>query len=338
MSAPTSDAAVMHAIVAEQPGGPEVLRWTQVPRPQPGPGEVLIEVSASAVNRADLLQRQGLYPPPPGASTIIGLECSGTVAALGPGVDSLQMGQQVVALLAGGGYAQFVSVPAGQVMPVPTPIDLVDAASLPEVACTVWSNLVMVAGLQQGQWLLVHGGGSGIGTFAIQLARAMGVRVAVTAGSQAKLEACRLLGAEVLINYREHDFVAACAEATAGLGIDVILDIMGASYLEGNVSALGRNGHVCVIGLQGGTKAELDLGAALRKNATIHAMSLRGRSESEKADICNQVTKRIWPWVQAGLIQPVIGARLPMREAAEAHRMLAAGEVTGKILLTIDGI
>lgn len=337
MSGPSHLPAMMKAIVAEKPGGPEELRWTQVPRPEPGPGEVLIEVAASAVNRADLLQRQGLYPPPPGASTIIGLECSGTIAALGSGVSSLQVGEQVVALLAGGGYAQFVSVPAGQVMPVPTPVGVVDAASLPEVACTVWSNLVMVAGLRQGQWLLVHGGGSGIGTFAIQLARAMGVRVAVTAGSQGKLDACARLGADVLINYREQDFVAVCTDATAGQGIDVILDNMGAAYLERNVSTLGRNGHLCVIGLQGGTKVELDLGAALRKNTTIHAMSLRGRPESEKAEVCRQVVQHVWPWIQAGLIQPMIGARLPMREAAEAHRMLADGEVTGKVLLTLEG-
>lgn len=327
---------VMQAIVASEPGGPEVLQWTTVPRPEPGPGEVLIEVAASAVNRADLLQRQGLYPPPPGASQIIGLECSGVVADRGPGVDSVQVGQPVVALLAGGGYAQYVAVPAGQVMPVPAPVSLLDAAALPEVACTVWSNLVMVAGLRQGQWLLVHGGGSGIGTFAIQLAKAMGVRIAVTAGSAAKLAACAELGAEVLINYREQDFVDACDEATAGRGVDVILDNMGAAYLERNVTALARDGQLCVIGLQGGTRAELDLGTALRKNATVHAMSLRGRPESQKAEICSEVAQRVWPWVQAGLIQPVIGARLPMDQAASAHQILQDGDVTGKVLLTID--
>ena len=337
MTMPATDAPLMHAVIASEPGGPQVLQWTQVPRPQPGPGEVLIKVAASAVNRADLLQRQGLYPPPPGASQVIGLECSGRIAALGSGVDSVQIGEPVVALLAGGGYAQYVAVPVGQVMPVPEPIDLIDAACLPEVACTVWSNLVMVAGLRQGQWLLIHGGGSGIGTFAIQLARAMGVRIAVTAGSQAKLDACEQLGAEVLIDYREDDFAAACAEATGGQGVDVILDNMGASYLERNVSALARNGHLCVIGLQGGTKAELDLGAALRKNATVHAMSLRGRPESEKAQICVQVVEHVWPWVQAGLITPVIGGRVRMDEAASAHQMLQDGVVTGKILLTVDG-
>ena len=326
----------MHAVVATQPGGPEVLEWTTVPLPVPGPGEVLVQVAASAVNRADLLQRQGLYPPPAGASEIIGLECSGVVSALGPGVTSGQLGQQVVALLAGGGYAQAVAVPVGQVMPIPAPISVVDAAALPEVACTVWSNLVMVAGLRQGQWLLVHGGGSGIGTFAIQMARAMGVRIAVTAGSQAKLDACEELGAEVLVNYHEQDFVEACLAATGGQGVDVILDNMGAAYLERNVQVLGRNGHLCVIGLQGGMKAEFDLGVALRKNATVHAMSLRGRPEAEKAQICRQVVEHVWPWVQAGLIHPVIGARLPMSEASTAHRMLHDGEVTGKVLLTID--
>jgi len=326
----------MSAIVATEPGGPEVLQWTTVTRPEPAPGEVLVQVAASAVNRADLLQRQGLYPPPPGASTIIGLECSGIVAALGPGVASVQVGQPVVALLAGGGYAEAVAVPVGQVMPVPAPIDLIDAAALPEVACTVWSNLIMVAGLQQGQWLLVHGGGSGIGTFAIQLARAMGVRTVVTAGSQAKLAACERLGAEVLVNYREQDFVQTCAEVTGGHAVDVILDNMGAAYLERNLTALARNGHLCVIGLQGGTKAELDLGAALRKNATVHAMSLRGRPEAEKAEICRQVVEHVWPWVQAGLIEPVIGARLPMEQAATAHQLLQDGDVTGKVLLTVE--
>jgi putative PIG3 family NAD(P)H quinone oxidoreductase len=326
----------MQAIIASEPGGPEVLRWQDVPTPVPGPGEVLIRIAASAANRADLLQRQGLYPPPPGASDIIGLECSGTIAAVGDGVTSHRPGDEVVALLAGGGYAQFVAVPSGQVMPVPTPISLIDAAALPEVACTVWSNLVMVGGMHQGQWLLVHGGGSGIGTFAIQLARAMGVRVAVTAGSQAKLQACAALGAEVLIDYREQDFVEACLQATSGAGVDLILDNMGAAYLERNIRALARNGHLLVIGLQGGITAQIDLNAMLRKNATVHALSLRGRPESEKAEICAQVVRQVWPWVHAGLISPVVGARLPLREASRAHQLLQDGEVTGKVLLIAD--
>lgn len=328
--------STMHAVIASEPGGPDVLRWQEVPVPVPGPGEVLIRVAASAANRADLLQRQGLYPPPPGASDIIGLECSGTITAVGAGVTSHRAGDAVVALLAGGGYAQFVAVPAGQVMPVPTPISLIDAAALPEVACTVWSNLVMVGGMHQGQWLLVHGGGSGIGTFAIQLARAMGVRVAVTAGSQAKLQACAALGAEVLIDYREQDFVEACLQSTSGTGVDLILDNMGAAYLERNVRALARNGHLLVIGLQGGITAQIDLNAMLRKNATVHAMSLRGRPESEKAEICAQVVRQVWPWVHAGLISPVIGARLPLRDASRAHQLLQDGEVTGKVLLIAD--
>ncbi|MBU6245936.1 MAG: NAD(P)H-quinone oxidoreductase [Actinomycetales bacterium] len=328
--------STMHAVIASEPGGPEVLRWQEVPVPVPGPGEVLIRVAASAANRADLLQRQGLYPPPPGASDIIGLECSGTITEVGAGVTSHRPGDEVVALLAGGGYAEFVAVPAGQLMSVPTPISLIDAAALPEVACTVWSNLVMVGGMHQGQWLLVHGGGSGIGTFAIQLARAMGVRVAVTAGSQAKLQACAQLGAEVLIDYREQDFVEACLQATSGAGVDLILDNMGAAYLERNVRALARNGHLLVIGLQGGITAQLDLNAMLRKNASVHAMSLRGRPESEKAEICAQVDRQVWPWVQAGLIAPVIGARLPLHEASRAHQLLQDGEVTGKVLLIAD--
>ena len=324
----------MRAIVISEPGDPEVLRWTDVAAPIAGAGEVLIDVAATAVNRADLLQRQGNYPPPPGASDILGLECSGTIAALGAGVTSRAVGDRVTALLAGGGYAEQVAVPVGQLMSVPSTVSLHDAAALPEVACTVWSNLVMTAGLAQGQWLLIHGGGSGIGTMAIQVAKALGARIAVTAGSAEKLEACGALGAELLINYRIEDFVEVMAEATAGRGVDVILDNMGAAYLERNISALATNGRLAIIGLQGGIKAEVNLGAMLRKNATVYARSLRGRPLAEKAAICLEVERSIWPWIDAGLIAPVIGARLPMSDAADAHRLLESGAVTGKILLT----
>ncbi|MDA3022849.1 MAG: NAD(P)H-quinone oxidoreductase [Actinomycetota bacterium] len=325
----------MRAIILTEPGGPDQLRWQEVATPVPGPGEVLIDVAATAVNRADILQRQGNYAPPPGASQILGLECSGVISALGPGVKTVKVGQEVTALLAGGGYAEQVAAPVGQLMSVPTGIALTAAASLPEVACTVWSNIVMTAHLTEGEWLLIHGGGSGIGTMAIQVARALGARVAVTAGSTAKLDSCEQLGAEVLINYQEQDFVEVIADVTGGRGADVILDNMGAAYLERNVQALARNGRLAIIGMQGGVKAELNINALLRKNGTVHAASLRGRPESEKAAICQQVERTIWPWIPAGIVTPVIGATMALADAAAAHQLLESGAVTGKIVLTV---
>jgi NADPH:quinone reductase-like Zn-dependent oxidoreductase len=220
-------------------------------------------------------------------------------------------------------------------MSVPSGLDLITAACLPEVACTVWSNIVMTAHLAEGEWLLIHGGGSGIGTMAIQVARALGARVAVTAGSKAKLAICEQLGAEIMINYQDQDFVEVMNDVTGGRGVDVILDNMGAAYLERNVLALARNGRLAIIGMQGGIKAELNINTLLRKNGTVHAASLRGRPESEKSAICQQVERNIWPWVHAGLVTPVIGATLPLPEAAAAHQLLESGEVTGKIVLTV---
>lgn len=324
----------MRAIIVTEPGGPDQLRWQEVAAPILGPGEVLIDVAATAVNRADILQRQGNYAPPPGASQILGLECSGVISALGPGVTTVKVGQEVTALLAGGGYAEQVAAPVGQLMSVPTGLTLTAAASLPEVACTVWSNIVMTAHLTEGEWLLIHGGGSGIGTMAIQVARALGARVAVTAGSAAKLKVCEQLGAEVLINYQEQDFVEVIADVTGGRGADVILDNMGASYLERNVQALARNGRLAIIGMQGGSKAELNINTLLRKNGTVHAASLRGRPEPEKAEICQQVERNIWPWVHAGIVNPAIGATMALQDAAAAHQLLESGAVTGKIVLT----
>ena len=324
----------MHAITFAEHGGPEVLQWAKVPDPTPGPGDVIIDVAASAVNRADLLQRQGHYPPPPGASDILGLECSGTISAVGAAISLDHIGEKVVALLAGGGYAEKVSVPFGQLMSVPPGIGLVEAAGLPEVACTVWSNLDMVANLSEGEWLLVHGGGSGIGTMAIQIGRALGARVAVTAGSQEKLDRCAALGAEVLINYREQDFVEVVKDETGGRGVNVILDNMGAAYLARNVDALARDGRLVTIGLQGGSTAELNMGTLLRKNASVHATSLRGRPESEKAAICAQVERTVWPWINAGVVSPVIDRVLPMKDAAYAHTLVADGAVTGKVILS----
>lgn len=323
----------MHAIVIDTPGDAEVLQWREVADPTPGPGEVLVEVAASAVNRADILQRKGFYPPPPGASEIPGLECSGRIIALGPGVDSVAIGDDVCCLLAGGGYATRVAVPVGQCMPIPAGVDVVTAAGLPEVACTVWSNLVMVAGLTRGDWLLVHGGAGGIGTMAIQVARLLGAHVAVTAGSQAKLDTCAELGAEVCVNYRDQDFVDVIRTETGGRGVDVVLDNMGAAYLQRNVDVLTRGGRVVIIGLQGGVKGEIDLGVLLRKSATIHATTLRSRPTDEKADICDAVERHVWPWIAAGLLRPVIDRTVPMADAASAHRALEAGEITGKVLL-----
>ncbi|WP_431945375.1 NAD(P)H-quinone oxidoreductase [Actinacidiphila sp. bgisy167] len=323
----------MHAITIPEPGGPDALVWAEVPDPVPAEGEVLVDVAATAVNRADLLQRQGFYDPPPGASPYPGLECSGRVAAVGPGVSGWSVGDEVCALLAGGGYAGKVAVPAGQLLPVPKGVGLVEAAALPEVVCTVWSNVFMIAHLRPGETLLVHGGSSGIGTMAIQLAKAVGAKVAVTAGSADKLAKCRELGADLGINYREQDFTAEVREAFGGA--DVILDIMGAKYLGRNIDALAVNGRLAVIGLQGGAKGELDLGRMLAKRAAITATSLRGRPLEEKAAIVAAVREHVWPLLESGVVRPVVDRALPMREAAEAHRLVEASTHVGKVLLTL---
>ncbi|WBC13016.1 NAD(P)H-quinone oxidoreductase [Micromonospora sp. WMMA1998] len=322
----------MRAITITEPGGPEALVWTEVPDPEPGPGEVVVEVRASAVNRADLLQRQGHYPPPPGAPAYPGLECSGTVRALGPDVTGWAVGQEVCALLAGGGYAEQVAVPAGQLLPVPAGVDLVDAAALPEVACTVWSNVVDLARLAEGDTLLVHGGGSGIGTFAIQLGVALGATVVVTARS-AKHDRLRELGAAHTIDYREQDFVEEVRRVTDGRGADVVLDIMGASYLPRNVAALATGGRLVVIGMQGGRKGELDLGMLLAKRGSVHATALRSRPVAEKAAITRGVREQVWPLVEAGRVRPVVHARVRMADAADAHRLVETNDHLGKVLL-----
>lgn len=321
----------MRAITIREPGGPEVLEWTEVADPEPGRGEVLIDVAASAVNRADVMQRQGHYPPPPGASEIPGLECSGTIARLGEDVEGWQVGDEVCALLAGGGYAEKVVVPAVQLLPVPGEIELTTAAGLPEVACTVWSNIVLHARLAEGEVLLVHGGAGGIGTHAIQVGKALGATVAVTAGSEQRLERCRQLGADITVNYREQDFVAELKTQTGGA--DVILDNMGAKYLGRNVDALTTGGRLVVIGMQGGRKGELDLGKLLGKRASVAATSLRARPVPEKGEIVAQVREHLWPLVQQGSVLPVVDQVLPMADAAAAHRNLDEGGVFGKILL-----
>jgi putative PIG3 family NAD(P)H quinone oxidoreductase len=324
----------MQAITIPEPGGPEALVWAEVPDPEPGPGEVIVAVRASAVNRADLLQRQGHYLPPPGAPAYPGLECSGVVAALGPDVTGWAVGQEICALLAGGGYAERVAVPAGQLLPVPAGVDLVDAAALPEVACTVWSNVVALARLAEGETLLVHGGGSGIGTFAVQLGVALGATVVVTARS-AKHERLRELGAAHTIDYREQDFVEEVRAVTGGRGADVILDIMGASYLPRNVAALATGGRLVVIGMQGGRKGELDLGMLLAKRASVAATALRSRPLAEKAEIVRGVREQVWPLVEAGRVRPVVDRRVPMADAAQAHRLVESNDHLGKVLLVV---
>ncbi|QVQ50442.1 NAD(P)H-quinone oxidoreductase [Spiractinospora alimapuensis] len=326
----------MHAIVVEEPGGPEALTWREVPDPRPEAGEALIEVTATAVNRADVMQRRGAYPPPPGAPPYLGLECSGRIVELGPDVTSWQVGDEVCALLSGGGYAERVAVPAGQLLPVPSGVDLVHAAALPEVACTVWSNVFMVGGLTSGESVLVHGGGSGIGTFAIQLAHARGARVLTTAGSDEKLATCRSLGADVTINYRAESFRDRVRAETDGAGVDVILDIMGGSYLEDNVASLATDGDLVVIGLMGGRQAELDLGRMLVKRLSVHATTLRARPEAEKARIVAEVREHVWPLIEAGTIRPIVDRTMPLASAAEAHRVLESSEHIGKIVLTSD--
>ena len=325
----------MHSIVVASKGR---LSWQEVTDIAPNDGEILIKVSAAGVNRADLLQAAGKYPPPPGASETLGLEVSGTVAELGDGVTGWDVGQQVCALLAGGGYAEFVAVPAGQVMPIPDSVPVHHAAALPEVACTVWSNLVMTANLTAGQLVLIHGGASGIGTHAIQVARALGSRVAVTAGAKNKLDLCAELGAEITIGYRDEDFVERIRTESGGAGADVILDIMGAAYLDRNVDALATDGRLVIIGMQGGVKAELNLGKLLGKRAGVIATALRSRPVSgpgSKSAIVNDVVANVWPMISDGEVRPIIGAEFGIEQAGAAHELLESGEVAGKIVLRV---
>lgn len=326
----------MHAVVITEPGGPEVLRWTEVPDPRPGRGEVVLDVAAAGVNRADMMQRQGHYPPPPGAPPYPGLECSGIIAAVGAGVTGWQPGDQACALLAGGGYAEKVAVPAGQLLPVPESTTLIEAAAFPETVCTVYANVFQGARLAKGETLLIHGGSSGIGTTAIQLGKLAGAVVAVTAGSQEKLDACRRLGADITINYRDDDFAEALMEATGGHGADVILDIIGAGYLAKNIAALAPDGRIANIGLQQGRRAELDFAALMAKRGTIMSTSLRARPVEQKAAIVAAVAASVWPFVDAGEVRPVIHCELPMAQAAEAHRIMTASSHTGKIVLRTE--
>jgi putative PIG3 family NAD(P)H quinone oxidoreductase len=324
----------MKAVLTKGAGGPEMLEVVELANPVPGPGEVLIDVVAAGLNRADVQQLRGVYPPPPGASEILGLEVSGRIAALGDGAEGFAVGDAVVALLSGGGYAEQVAVPAGQVLPVPDGVEVATAAGLPEVAATVFSNLFMAAGVKAGEHVLIHGGAGGIGTMAIQLVAAFGAVPMVTAGSAAKLELARELGAKVLINYKEQDFVAEVRAATGGHGADVILDVVGAKYLQQNVDALATAGRLVVIGLQGGARAELNLGQLMAKRAAIIATTLRARPTEEKSAIMRAVQEHVWPLVAEGKVHAQVNRTFSLDDVAQAHSYFASGEHTGKILLT----
>lgn len=323
----------MYAVVISEPGGPEVLKWQEGPDVTPGPDEIVIDVAAAGVNRADVVQRQGFYPPPPGASPYPGLECSGRVIELGANVTDWQLGDEVCALLPGGGYAEQVAIDQSLVLPVPAGVSLVDAAGLVEVAATVYSNLAGFAGLASGETLLVHGGSGGIGTFAIQWATRLGATVLTTA-RRGNAEALRALGARLVIDYRDEDFVEQVAAHTDGAGADVILDHIGAAYLERNISVLASDGRLAIIGMQGGRKAELNLSALMAKRGRLMAAGLRSRPLAQRAAILQDVRRHIWPEIAAGAIAPMVAARLPMTEAVAAHELMAGGGYVGKILLT----
>jgi putative PIG3 family NAD(P)H quinone oxidoreductase len=326
----------MTAIEIGNPGGPEVLRPVQRPTPEPGPREVLIAVAAAGVNRPDILQRQGKYAPPPGASDIPGLEIAGRVAACGNDVREWKEGDTVCALVAGGGYAQYCAAPVPQCLPVPKGLDLVQAAALPETVFTVWTNLFERGRLAAGETLLVHGGASGIGTTAIQMARARGVRVFATAGSKDKCAACERLGAERAIDYSREDFAAVVAEKTAGRGVDVILDMVGGDYLPRNLASLAFEGRLVQIAFLKGPRAEIDLMTLMHRRLTLTGSTLRARSIEEKGRIARAVRENVWPQIEKGEVRPVLHATFPLAAAAEAHRALESGTHVGKIVLTVS--
>jgi len=326
----------MHAITFSHPGPPEVLAWSDTPAPAPTADEVVINIQAAGINNADLLQRRGAYPVPAGASPILGLECSGTVSWVGNHASGWKVGDRVCALLTGGGYAEQVAVPWEQVLPIPRGVDLIEAAGLPEAACTVYSNLYMKTELRSGMSVLIHGGGSGIGTFAIQWAKALGVTVVTTAGSNEKLNRCAALGADVLINYRETDFSEQTLLATDGKGVDRILDIVGADYLARNLSCLALDGHLVIIGSTGSrSDPPLPLRSLMTKRHSVSATTLRARPREQKAAIVKAVRENVWPLIESGQILPVIDSVLPMSNAADGHRLLAEGHTVGKVLLRI---
>lgn len=329
---PVTTVEHMRAVIVEEPGGPDSLVVADLPDPEPGPGEVAVRVAAAGVNRADLLQRQGHYPPPPGITDVLGLECSGVVEELGEGVTGLDLGDEVCVLLSGGGYAERVVAPAGQVVPVPAGTSLIEAAAIAETYATVWSNVFMLAGLREGEKLLVHGGASGIGTTAIQLAKAFGATVVTTVGSEEKAEVVRRLGADAVVNYHEDDFVETCQDLG---GVDVVLDIIGGKYLAQNVASLARGGRIVVIGMQGGRKGELNLGALLAKQGSVAATSLRFRPLEEKAAIMAELVEKVWPLIEDGTLGPVVHEAVPLSRVADAHRILEESSHVGKVVLDV---
>ena len=326
----------MIAISVAEPGGPEVLRPIELVTPVAGPGDLLIRVAAAGVNRPDIMQRRGLYPPPPGASEIPGLEVSGTVAEVGSAVRGWRVGDTVCALVAGGGYAEYCIAAASQCLPPPTGVALLTAAGIPETTFTVWSNVFERGRLAAGETILIHGGSSGIGTTAIQMARALGARVLTTAGSEAKCAACLALGAERAINYRTVNFVTAVNDATEGRGVDVVLDMVAGDYVQRNLDVLAMDGRLVIIGRQRGTKSEIDIMPILRRRLTLTGSTLRTRPAAEKGAIAAAVHRHVWPLFESGAMQVIVHATFPLRDAAAAHRLMESSEHIGKILLRVE--
>ena len=327
----------MRAVVVPEPGGPQALRLVRRPDPSPGPGELLVRVMATSVNRADVLQRQGRYPPPAGATEVLGLEAAGEVAAVGPDVEGWAPGDGVCALLAGGGYAELVTVPAAVALPLPPGLSAVQAAAVPEVFATAFDNVLVRGRLVSGETVLLHGGASGVGTAAIQLARRAGARVLVSAGSPRRVDACRALGADDGFVYRDADIPAEVRARTAGRGADVILDVVGGAYLQANLAALAVEGRLVVIGLQGGAGADLDLALVLRRRLTVTGSTLRSRSVAEKAALARRLRDEVWPGFADGSLRPVIDRVLPLERVADAHAALEASQHVGKIVLRVAG-
>ena len=325
----------MKAVEIAQPGGPEVLRIAERPVPSMKPGEVLVKVAAAGVNRPDVEQRRGNYPPPPGASDIPGLEIAGTVVACGEGAGAWREGDAVTALVAGGGYAEYCTAPAEQCLPVPKGLSMAEAATLPETFFTVWHNVFDRVKLKTGEIFLVHGGSSGIGTTAIQLAKAFGAKVYTTAGTAEKCEACLKLGADRAINYKTEDFAAIIKEETGGKGVNVILDMVAASYLKQNISSLATEGRIAMIALLGGREATIDLGQFLRKRITLTGSALRPRSIAEKGAIAKSLLQNVWPLIEAGKVKPVMDSMLPLADAAKAHARMESSAHIGKIALIV---
>jgi NADPH2:quinone reductase len=326
----------MIAIEITQPGGPEVLVPVDRPEPTIGPGEVLVKVAAAGVNRPDVLQRQGRYPPPPGITDIPGLEIAGTIARIASGVTAWQVGDRVCALVSGGGYSEFCAVPAPQCLPVPRGMDFTHAAAIPETTFTVWTNVFERGKLSRGESILIHGGSSGIGTTAIQLARALGARVFATAGSAEKCAACEAIGAEHAVNYREGDFVAAVKEFTNGRGVDVVLDMVAGDYVQRNIEVLALDGRLVMIGRQGGVKSEIDIMPILRKRLILTGSTLRTRSIAEKGALAQAVHQHVWPLFESGAIRVIVHQTFPLRDAAAAHRVMESSTHMGKLVLQVQ--